>query len=96
MCYGQAGGAVVPRAPNGKFLRQGVQGIGAVRTCVVGISGKTAVVKGQEIIRRAVYGRAVVEMQQAAVAVGLHLVGGAVGFQGEDSRCPVKLDSHMW
>ena len=60
--YGQAGGTVVPCAPNGKFLGEGVQGIGAVCACVVGISRETAVIKGQEIIRRSVYGRAIVEV----------------------------------
>jgi len=93
--YGQAGGAVVPGSLDGKFLGKGVQGVGAVFAGVVGGSGKTAVVKGQEIIRRAAYGGAVVEMQQAAVAVCLHLVGGTVCLQGKDSRCLVKLNRHM-
>ena len=80
---------VVPHAAGGVLLGQGVQGVDPVRPGAAGVGGEAPVRVLEEVAQIPVpQPGAVVEVEEDAAAVRLHLVGGASGVQG---KCPAPL-----
>ena len=81
--------AVVAYAAGGVLLGQGVQGVDPVRSGAAGVGGEAPVRVLEQIAQIPIpEPGAVVEVEQDAVAVRLHLIGGAAGVQG---KCPALL-----
>ena len=89
------GQAEIPHAAAAVFLGQGIQGIAPVAGQLVGIAGKAPVGKAQEVVHVAAGLFAVIQVQQHAGCVGLHLVQGMRRLQGKDPRLFMILNTHL-
>ena len=82
----------VARALEGVLLGQDVERVGAVGHVVRAAAHAAAVGIGDEVGQVALGAGAVVEVEEVAVLVHLHLVGGCCGVDGEGARGGVVLN----
>ena len=86
----QKRGAIVAAALDGKLLGQHVQGIGPIQARVIGVAGKAPVGILEQIVHAALAAPSVVQVQQIAVAVQLHLIRAVVGMERKGFLAFVK------
>ena len=90
----QKGTAHVARPLHRELLRKEVERVATVCSLLVGRGGGAPVEARGHIVHDAFGAAAVVEVQQAANVVDLHLVGGVIGVDGERFAVLVKGDRH--
>ena len=69
---------VISSSAAGKFLRQNIQGIGAILPCLIRISGKPPVGIMEQIVHTTFGSAPIIKMQQKAILIHFHLVSGSL------------------
>ena len=88
----QGGESVVPAAPPGELLGQGVQGVGPVRPRLGRVGGEAPVGVPDQVGHIPLQPGAVVGMEEDAESIRFHLIGGVPGVQGEQAGALVVMD----